>query len=146
SHLLGDCDELIKALGPALVESHFLMPLSSRLVLVDGNRGIFRPLSMGLEQDDRGEERIRRRPVARSKRVGEDEFFVLDYLKIATDAWRFLSFRRPHYGAKHTTRTKIYFAIGSRPRRRCEPLLDVFRLGPCSPNQSGRDIDHTLQH
>src|SRR5262245_50163239 len=51
-HYLGRGDELIERLAPALAEAHPVMGVAAFLVLVHGQRRVFRALPMRLHRDD----------------------------------------------------------------------------------------------
>src|SRR5215467_3393684 len=103
-HRLGRGDELIERLAPAVAEAHAIVRIAILLVLMHGERGVFRPPSLRLHHDDRGEGRDIEgrigRPVAGLKRHGPYELAVRHDLEEAADVRYVLSLRRAHHRAE----------------------------------------------
>src|SRR5205085_11331758 len=97
-------DELIERLAPALAEAHAVMRVAALLVLVQGKRDVFRPLSVRLERDNRGESRDVEggigRPIAGLERHRPYELAVRHDLQEAADVGYVLTFRRARDGAE----------------------------------------------
>src|SRR2546430_10821147 len=103
-HCLRIGDELIERLAPALAEAHPVVRVTALLVLVQGKRDVFRPLSVRLERDDRGEGRDVEGgigwPIAGLERHRPYELAVRHDLEEAADIGYVLTFRRAHDGAE----------------------------------------------
>src|SRR6266436_2434388 len=103
-HLLRRGDELIERLAPAFAETHAIVRVAILLVLMHGKRGVFRPFSVRLHHDDRGEGRDIEggigRPVAGLKRHGPHQLAVRHDLEEAADVRYLLTFRRAHHRAE----------------------------------------------
>src|SRR5262245_1388177 len=149
-HRLRRGDELIERLAPALAEAHAVMGVAALLVLMHGERGVFRSFSVRLHHDDRGEGRNIEgrigRPEAGRKRHRPNELAVRHDLEEAADVGYVFAFRRAHHRAEDAAGTKVDFAIDRFPRRRHEPFLDMRGHGPRRPYELGRDVDHALQN
>src|SRR5438034_4116183 len=149
SHFLCVADELIERFAPSIVKAHLLMSLAAVLVSMHSESAVFCPASARLECDDRRKrERVgalARWTIAGCQGNGPNKLFVFEDLEIAADVREVLSFGRAHHKAKNAAGAQIDLAIHRRPGRRREPLLDVLRHGPRSPDEFRWNVDDAFE-
>src|SRR5262245_32991442 len=149
-HRLRRGDELIERLAPALAEAHAIVRIAILLVLMHGERGVFRSFSVRLHHDDRGEGRNIEgrigRPEAGRERHRPHQLAASHDLEAAAHVGYVFAVRRAHHRAENAAGAKVDFAIDRFPRRRREPFLDMRGHGPRRPYELGRDVDDALQN